>query len=132
MTATTSDDSRADSVRLGRTPEKLLGNVCMFCYINGWDEKSDPDPFGRHGVFINGSDTVFEGNPNTAALPLSAPIAETLSKPVAVYLEISLRRGSFVVKALPIYGALGNDPLDDPEVFCYYPDHNAVFPVNMR
>ena len=28
--------------------------------------------------------------------------------------------------------ALENDQLDDPELFFYYPGHNAVLPVNMR
>ena len=132
MTTTTSDDSRSDSVRLDRTPEELLRNVRMLCHIKGWDEKPDPEPLDRHGVFTTGSATVFEGNPNATALPLPALIAEILSEPTALYLEIPPRRGSFVVKALPVYGALGKNQLDDPEVFCYPPGHHAVFPVNMR
>ena len=46
-------------------------------------------------------------------------------------LRVRLRAVVGVVKALPIYGALGNDQLDDPELFFYSPGHNAVFPVNM-
>ena len=36
------------------------------------------------------------------------------------------------MKAIPIYCALGLDPLDDPEVFFYSPGHHVVFPVNVR
>ena len=42
------DDSRSDSVRPGRMPEGLLGRVCMLCHISGRDEKSVPEPLGRH------------------------------------------------------------------------------------
>ena len=72
------------------------------------------------------------GGSNATALSLSAPIAELLSKPDAIFLEIPLSRGSFVLKALPIYGASGKDPLDDPEIFFYSPGHNTALPVNMR
>ena len=98
ITATTSDDSHFDSARLGRIPEKLLRSVCMLCHLKGWDEKPIPDPVDRHGVFTNGSATVFEGNPNAIALPLPASNAEILSEPVALHLETPLRLGSFVVK----------------------------------
>ena len=37
MTTTTSDNSRSDSVRLGRIPEKLLSKFYMPRHIKGWD-----------------------------------------------------------------------------------------------
>ena len=71
---------------------------------------------GRHGVFTTGSNTVYEGNPDAVAVPLPAFIAEILRESAALHLEIPLRLGTYVARAIPVYCALGTDPLDDAEV----------------
>ena len=49
------------------------------------------------------SDTVFEGNPDATAVPLPVSIAEILREPVALYLEIPLRLGTFIESRRPAY-----------------------------
>ena len=36
------------------------------------------------------------------------------------------------MKALPIYGALGRNPLDETKFFFYSPGHHTAFPVDVR
>ena len=77
------------------------------------------------------SATKFQGNPNATALSLPAPTAELLVKPDAIFLEIPLSPGSFVLKVLPVCGTLGNDSLDAPDLFVFSPGHNIAIPVSM-
>ena len=63
MTAFTSDDARANSARFRSIPGRVLGAVCMFCHLDGWDETSKPELVDRHGVFVEGSASNYEGNP---------------------------------------------------------------------
>ena len=63
MAAYTSDKARANSARPRDIPEHLPGAVCMFCHIGGWDETSRRELVDRHGTFIEGSASSYEGTP---------------------------------------------------------------------
>ena len=86
MTVTTSDEARANSERLTRSPGVLLDTVCMFHHFHGWFETSRPEQFDRHGVFVEGSATDFQGVPDAVALSPPARISELLIEPEPVFL----------------------------------------------
>ena len=87
MAAATSDESRAESSRLGHIPESTLKASCMLRYLSGQDETLVPMQVDRHGVLTSGSHTVYEGNPEEAVLPLPAHIADLVRKADELLLE---------------------------------------------
>ena len=130
MTAATSDGERADSARLRSVGDHVPGQVCMFCHISRWDETSKELRVDRHGVFIDGSTTVYEANPDEPARPLPAAIAELLLDPKAVILQGLMGNSTFLVKVVPTYTALDESPLDPPDVHLYVPGHHIMVPVH--
>ena len=90
MTAATSDESRADSPRLGCISDSVLGDTCVLCYLDGRGETFVPTKVDRFGVLTSGSHTIYEGNPEEAALPLPAPLSYIMLKADDFILEATL------------------------------------------
>ena len=132
MTAATSDESRADSPRLGRIPDSTLNASCMLCYLNGQDETLGPVRTDRHGVLTSGSHAIYEGNPEEAALPLPAHISSILLSADDLILEVPLSSELYLLGAVPIYCARGETAQDDAYVYLFAAYHNIILPSNAR